>query len=154
MDAMTPEELGEPEVREVAGLRVVGLSGEYTMEQTVEIPKQWGRLNAALDENGWTGATYAVVSRTTPMRYVSGVEVGKLKTLPDDWVEVEVPAQRYAVFAHKGGVEVIRRVWMGLGMHWMEAHKGEVGDGPMVEYYAAMFGMGDDRFEIWVPLRG
>ena len=58
MNMLTLEELGEPSLREGAPLRVVGLAGEYTIEQIGEIPRQWQRFTAELNELGaWKRVT-------------------------------------------------------------------------------------------------
>ena len=155
MEPMTLAELGEPRVVDGAALLIAGISGEYTQQTTSEIPMQWDAINEVLDRLGaFPVATYGVVYRASPMRYVCGLEASKLAALPEGWVEVEVPAQRYAVFGRDGGVEAIRSMWTGLWMNWVPANPGKLSDGPMVEFYAEQFGMGNDHFEIWLPLKG
>jgi predicted transcriptional regulator YdeE len=152
---MTLAELGEPRIIDGAPLRLAGIVGEYTQETMSEIPKQWDGLNIELDRRGILPvATYGVVYRTQPLRYVCGLVGFQLAVLPEGWIRVEVPAQRYAVFARGGGVEAIRSMWTGLWMNWVPANPGKLSDGPMVEFYAERFGMGNDHFEIWLPLKG
>jgi AraC family transcriptional regulator len=154
MEPMTLAELGEPQILDLPTLLVAGTSGEYTQQTTSEIPKQWDAINETLDKlERFPVATYGVVYRDSPMRYVSGLESSKLAKMPEGWEEVKVPAQRYAIFGRDGGVEAIRSMWTGIWMNWIPANAGKLDDGPMVEFYPERFGMGHDRFEIWLPLK-
>ena len=154
MEPMTLAELGHARYVDGEAIEVAGLAGEYTPETIGEIPKQWQRLDAVLDtlEDAPT-ATYGVVYRTQPMRYVCGVEAARLPSLPEGWLREQIPAQRYAVFAHAGGIAAIRRAWAGLWTHWVPLHAEEQSDGPMIEFYPEKFGIQHDRFEIWLPVK-
>jgi len=148
-------ELGAPRIVEGQAMRVVGLSGDYTREQTGEIPKQWERFNAELGRGQVAGQvgewTYGVVFPIAVMRYVSGVEITGDAEVPAGWVEVTVPAQRYAVFSETGGVAMIRRVWVTIFSDWLPKSEMKVADGPMLERYPDdWFQSGD--FEIWIPV--
>jgi predicted transcriptional regulator YdeE len=44
-------------------------------------------------------------------------------------------------------------MWTGLWMNWVPANPGKLSDGPMVEFYAEKFGMGNDHFESWLPVK-
>ncbi len=154
MEPMTLPELGEPRIFEGESFAVAGIEGRYTQAAIVEIPKQWQRLDAVLDTlEGPPRATYGVVYRTQPMRYVCGVDATTLTALPEGWLFDGVPAQRYAAFTGKGGVDVMRRMWPGLFQHWVPLHPDELSEGPMIEFYPEKFGIGHDRFEIWLPLK-
>ena len=154
MEPMTLAELGEPQTIEREAFIVAGLSGEYLQADTGEIPKQWKRLDAILDTlEGAHRATYGVVHRGQPMRYVCGVDTKTLATLPEGWLREQVPGQRYAAFAAAGGIPVIPPMWYGLFKHWVPLHADELSDGPMIEFYPARFGIDHDRFEIWLPLK-
>ncbi len=156
MDMLTLEQLGEPRFLEAATLRVAGLAGEYTMEQIGEIPKQWRRFMAELDELGArTGESYGIVlgERGRPMRYVCGVRALELSRVPKEWETVEIPGQPYAVFAGKGGVRLIRQFWAAIWNVWLPASGRTVREGPMVEWYAPDFdGEAGGAFEIRIPV--
>jgi len=148
--------LAEPGYVDGPAMRVVGLSGEYTREQTGEIPRQWEQFNGELYRAGLPGRvddwTLGVVYPTAPMRYVTGVEIDAAADTPAGWVEVTVPAQRYAVFRETGGVAAIRRVWMTIFSDWLPKSGVKVGEGPMVERYPEDWVTTGD-FEIWIPVR-
>ena len=145
MEPMTLAELGEPRYMEREAFVVAGLADEYTQATTIEIPKQWQRLDAR--------ATYGVVYATQPMRYVCGIDAAAVAHLPEGWLRDAVPAQRYAVFSGQGGIPMMRRMWPGLFQHWVPLHAGKLSDGPRIEFYPEKFGIGHDCFEIWLPLK-
>jgi len=145
-------ELAEPRYVDGAEMRVAGLSGEYTREQTAEIPGQWEQFNGQLERSGLAyDSTLAVVYPLARMRYVSGIEVAPEAALPEGWVEVTVPAQRYAVFAETGGVPSIRRAWVTIFMDWLPKSGTKLTDGPMLERYPGNW-MESGDFEIWIPV--
>jgi len=145
-------ELAEPRYVDGGEMRVAGLSGEYTREQTSEIPKQWDKFNAELFAAGLADDwTYGVVYPLATMRYVTGVVVAQDAVVPEGWVEVAVPAQRYAVFAATGGIAMIRRVWVTIFTEWLPKSGMKPTDGPMLERYPEDWASSGD-FEIWIPV--
>ena len=139
-------------------LRIAGLSGEYTRETTVEIPKQWDDFNAQLAASEYRAveSTYGVVYPMALMRYVSGIELPEGAAVPEPWAEVTVPAQRYAVFAETGGIEAIRAAWQMIFSEWLPKSGLELTpppSGAMLERYPEDWLLSGD-FEIWLPLAG
>jgi AraC family transcriptional regulator len=147
--------LKAPRLVDGAAMRVAGLEGHYTREQTGEIPRQWDRFNPQ-----WVSSplrtpddvTYGVIFASTPMRYVCGVVVSDEAQVPEGWVAVDLPAQSFAVFAETGGVEGLRATWPAIYQQWLPTSGYKQVAGPMLERY-------DDRwadageFEIWVPVQ-
>lgn len=92
-------------------LRLAGLTGRYTPETAVGIPAQWQRFAP------WLGRVPGQVGRDTfgvctdmqgeGFGYVSAVEVASLDGLRPELTAVEIPARRYAVFAHRGPVSTL-----------------------------------------------
>ena len=145
----------QPRLVEMPALRIAGLSGEYTRKTTAEIPKQWDEFNAQLAASEYhaAGSTYGVVYPLARMRYVSGIELADGAAAPEAWVEVTVPAQRYAVFAETGGVEAIRAAWQAIFAEWLPKSGLELTSGAMLERYPEDWLVSGD-FEIWLPLAG
>ena len=147
--------LVEPRYLDGAAMRIVGLSGEYTREQTGDIPKLWEQFNGELYRGNVAGLiddwTLGVVYPSSPMRYVTGVAIDTDALVPEGWVEVTVPAQKYVVFAETGGIPAIRRVWMTIFSDWLPKAEVKVGEGPMIERYPEDWVRSGD-FEIWIPV--
>ena len=154
MDA-EPLKLSEPKFVEGSAMRVAGHRGEYTREQTGEIPRQWDAFNAALYRAEGLGviddSTLGVVYPLTPMRYVTGVAIRPEAAVPEGWIAVTVPAQRYAVFAETGGVPAIRRALVMIFSEWLPKSGRRPADGPMLERYPADW-VTSGNFEIWIPM--
>ena len=143
----------EPRVVDGAQMRLAGLEGNYTREQTTGIPGQWERFNAVLD--GTPGRadeyTYGVVYPTAVMRYLTTIALLDGAALPEGWVEAEIPAWRYAVFAESGGVAGIRQTWQEIFSQWLPQSGMKVAGEPMLERYDDGW-MTTGEFEIWIPV--
>ena len=145
--------LREPKFVDGGRMRVAGFEGFYTREQTAEIPAQWERFNAVLETadgraDEWT---YGVTYPLPVMRYLTAIALEEGAPLPADWVEEEVPARRYAVFAEGGGVEGIRKTWMAIFAEWLPGSGMKVAGEPMLERYDDEW-MRTGEFEIWIPV--
>ena len=144
----------QPRLVETPALRIAGLSGEYTRETTHDISKQWDDFNAQLaasERYRAATATYGVVYPMAIMRYVSGVEIGPIDEVPEPWIDVILPAQRYALFAGTGGVEAIRAAWPAIFADWLPSSGYDLTSGAMIEKYPEDW-LTSGNFEIWVPL--
>ncbi len=136
-------------------LRVVGLAEEYTLQTTYLIPLLWDRFNAQLaasEDHRAAAETFGVVYPLASMRYVCGIELAPEAAVPEPWIEVTVPAQRYAVFAETGGMGAIRGAWMAIFGEWLPKSGLETASGPMLERYPGNW-LASGDFEIWIPLR-
>jgi AraC family transcriptional regulator len=152
MEQGIPIQLAEPTFMDGPAMRVVGLSGEYTRETTDQIPKQWDQFNAQLFAAGLADNwTLGVVYPTAKMRYVSGVEIAADAEPAPEWIEVTVPAQRYAVFAETGGIAMMRRTFVAIFSDWLPKSGVKPTDGPMIERYPEDWSK-TGNFEIWIPV--
>ncbi|HLH02496.1 MAG TPA: GyrI-like domain-containing protein [Bryobacteraceae bacterium] len=143
-------------------LLIAGLRGHFSSSDPTGIPAQWQRLAPHLGSiPGQVGrVAYGVCLATSPgFDYISGVEVREGGSLPDGFQAVEIPAQRYAVFAHEEHVsqlfETISKIWStdlaAAGYRYRQPLPGGVS---FFERYGEGFdpltGRGD--MEIWVPV--
>ncbi len=155
MDAPGFTDLREPVFEERPAMRLAGLSGDFAREQMDQIPALWQRFNAellSLPSGAWVGeATYGVVYPTPIMRYVCAVGLTQAATLPHGWVEENIPARHYAIFAETGGVAAIRRVWPAIFNHWLPHSGRKLAPGALLESYPPSWPQSGD-FEIWIPL--
>jgi AraC family transcriptional regulator len=92
---------------------IAGLESHYDGSTVTNIPAQWQRLTPHLGRiPGQIGSVaYGVVSTMngrTGFDYLRGVEVSDLQALPAAFRHVHLPAERYAVFTHRGHVSGIR----------------------------------------------
>ena len=87
--------------------------------------------------------------------YISGVEVSDFARLPKEFGRLRIPAQRYAVFAHRGHISTIRRVWSTIFNKWLPESGCGLAEGPEFERYGEEFvpATGNGGFEIWIPIK-
>ena len=155
MPALQPRlEAGRP-------MRIAGLQGHYTRDQIDQIPEQWKRLIAMGEIPARVGRVEwaSVVMGPNGADYLSGFEVGSEADLPAEFVSVEIPAHRYAIFPHEGHVSGMRFTFNAIFNEWLPASGYTVAAGPdgipfCLERYGERFNpqTKSDDIEIWVPV--
>ena len=158
-------QLEPPRFENGKALLIAGLRGDYTPETMNDLPAQWQRLAPHLGRiPGQIGrVTYGVSwcpENSQAISYLCGVEVSDFSSLPGEFMIVSIPAQRYAVFSHRGHVSRIRETIEAIGSKWFPESGQEpaarAGEGPdFFERYSEKFdprtGMGG--MEIWIPVK-
>ena len=146
-------------------LLIAGLRSRYTSETMNDIPAQWQRFAPHIGKiPGQVGrAAYGLCFNTLSAKgvdYLTGVEVSSSSGLPDEFNIVTIPAQRYAVFSHRGHVSTLRETCDAIGRTWLPESGHEVarqaaGTPDFFERYGEEFdprtGMGG--IEVWVPIK-
>jgi AraC family transcriptional regulator len=155
------KELAEPRFESRKAFLVAGLSGRYDYESCGGgIPAQWQRFAPYIGNvPGQVGTdAYGVRynSDDNGLDYLCGVEVGEFPQLPPEFSRVRVPANRYAVFTHRGHISAIRSTWSTIWSRWLPTSGHQIADAPDFERYDARFDArsGNGEVEIWVPLKG
>jgi AraC family transcriptional regulator len=159
MDQTLLVELEAPRLENGRALLIAGLGSRYTFETNEGIPAQWQRFGPYIGnipgQVGWT--TYGVCCNSDDagsFEYICGVEVSDFSDLPEELSRIRVPAQRYAVFSHRGHISTIRSTVYTIWNKWLPESGLAVSDVPDFERY-------DDRFdpksgsgvvEIWIPI--
>lgn len=140
---------------------IAGLGERYSCETSAAIPMQWQRFGPYIGNiPGETGdIAYGVCVNGDDagnFDYIAGVEVSNFSDLPRELFRVRVPAQKYAVFAHREHISTIRRTVNTIWNKWLPASGHEVADAPEFERYGREFDprSGDGGLEIWIPVRG
>jgi predicted transcriptional regulator YdeE len=89
-----------------------------------EIAQMWGKLNTRIQEIPISGeCAYGVcfVLNDTfggEFEYVAGFKVEDGAKAPEGMVVVDVPASRYAVFAHRGSIDTLRQTYHDICDVW------------------------------------
>lgn len=152
--------LASPTLTHRSTLLVGGLCERYTMGNTGAIPSQWERFNryAGCIPGVVDGPAYGVCFNfnNNQLDYLSGIEVGALEGLPREFSHVQIPAQRYAIFAVEDNISTIQRVIHTIWNQWLPASGYKATNAPVVECYREAFDplTGDGGFEIWVGIEG
>lgn len=139
---------------------IAGLGERYSCETSAAIPMQWQRFGPYIGNiPGETGdVAYGVCVNGDDagnFDYIAGVEVSDFSDLPRDFYRVRVPAQKYAVFAHREHISTIRRTVNTIWNKWLPASGHEIADAPEFERYGPEFDprSGKGGLEIWIPVK-
>ena len=123
-----------------------GLSERYTPATAGDIPSLWKRVapNLGSIQGQVDHVAYGVVSNMAGadggFDYMAGVEVSQAVALPDGFVNLSIPAHRYAVFAHDGHVSKLKDTIGGIWNDWLPAsgYKTEHDAGPIGKVWTGL----------------
>jgi AraC family transcriptional regulator len=160
MNATHDSPLDPPRFVDSPALFVAGLSERYSYETCAGIPAQWQRFQPHLGRvPGQKGSVaYGVCYNNDDagnIDYMSGVEVEDLGRVPGDLARLRIPAQRYAVFTHRGHISSIRGTWKAIFCDWIPTSGHQTADAPSFERYDERFDAqtGNGTLEIWLPIK-
>jgi len=159
VDQLSPIKLAEPRIVDVDATLFAGLGQRFEYDQMAGIPALWQRFNQHVGSipGEVPGAAYGICTNAdnSGLDYICAVEVKDFADVDRDFMRLRVPAQRYAVFAHKGPIVEIRTVIRAIWGNWLPSSGRETADGPSLERYGKDFDpvTGDGGFEIWVPIK-
>ena len=155
-------ELEAPRFETGPALVIAGLRGHFTMATANGIPAQWQRFVSIGRVPGKIGAVEYGLCFPMPggFDYMCGVEISSVVGLPGEFSQTTIPAQPYAVFAHREHVSKLRNTLDNIWHKWFPSscykHVEPSGGAPaFFERYGERFnpqtGMGD--VEIWMPVQ-
>ncbi|RUU25112.1 AraC family transcriptional regulator [Mesorhizobium sp. M6A.T.Ce.TU.016.01.1.1] len=140
---------------------IAGLGERYSCETSAGIPMLWQRFGPFIGNiPGEIGdVAYGVCVNGDDagnFDYIAGVEVSDFSDLPREFSRARVPAQKYAVFAHRDHISTIRRTVNTIWNKWLPASGHEIADAPEFERYGPEFDprSGNGGLEIWIPVKG
>lgn len=156
-----PAALEPPRFETGRPLLIAGLRGHFTTANWAGIPALWQRFAAYIGNipGQVERVAYGLCfNLSNGIDYVTGVEVSSATGLPAEFITVNIPPQKYAVFAHRGHVSKLHDTMELIGQ-WLQSSgykvvhtKGEAPD--FFERYGEGFnpqtGMGD--IEVWIPI--
>jgi AraC family transcriptional regulator len=152
--------LEPPRFVSAAPMLVVGLSERRSFDAPQEIPAQWQKFMAAYGDIPDKASPIPIgismnMDDDGNFEYVCAVEVAKFSTAPRGLVQLRIPAQTYAVFAHRAHVSKIAATYAAIWNHWLPDHGRVAADGPSIERHLETFdtrtGLGG--VEIWIPVK-
>jgi AraC family transcriptional regulator len=160
MDENLNVQLDPPRIVDGKPLLIAGLNERYGSASGANIPAQWQRFTPRLGHvSGQVGRTaYGLIYNGDDegnYDYLCGVEVADFSRLPDDIDRLRVPAQRYAVFAHRGHISGIRSTWNTIWTKALPESGYDLVDAPAFERYGEEFDgtTGAGGLECWVPIK-
>jgi AraC family transcriptional regulator len=153
-------DLAPPRFETTEPMRFAGLVERYECQATAGIPDQWQRFAPYLCTMAKRvgKAAYGVVfhfDSDSNFDYMCGVEVSDASDLPKGITSLQTPAQKYAVFAHKGHISGIRAVIAAIWSTGIPESGLKVAEAPTLERYGPEFNpmTGLGGFEIWIPIQ-
>jgi AraC family transcriptional regulator len=162
-DKTPSEELEQPRFEDGKPMLLAGLRDYYRVATMSEIPGLWKRFAPYIGRvpGQVGGVTYGVCFPSSDgFDYMAAVEVRSSEGLPDEFSVVTMPAERYAVFSHKGHVSKLPETCRAIEREWLPRSRyslalGTPGSPGFFERYGESFdpkiGAGD--VEVWVPIR-
>ena len=113
------------------------------------------------EAKGMIGKASFGVSETTmdvdgKFTYLAGVQVPNSSNLPAGFTAIQIPARRYAVFAHGGHVSELSEAIMKVLGEWLPASSYRPDGQPgLIEVYGEAFDpqTGHGGMEIWVAIK-
>lgn len=157
----------EPKIVELEGFTVVGM--KYIGDnKNQEIAQLWGECNKQCGDGGkcgrhanakpdspCLGVCSMVPGEKEKFEYIVGVMVEKSDHAGEGYVTKAVPAQKYAVFTHKGSLETLKDTFSYAYSTWLPNSGYELGDGPDLEWYDERFKdfAPDSEFDIMIPIK-
>src|SRR5690349_9372984 len=114
-------QLDQPRFQDAKALLIAGVRQEYKPETMNQIPDQWKRFMPHIGKvPGQIGRiTYGLCYlNKDSIGYLAGVEVSSCDGLPSELTCAEVPAQRYAVFTHRGHVSQLWETCEAIQNQW------------------------------------
>jgi len=157
-------QLEPPRMENGKALRIAGLRDHYTSETMMKLPEMWQRFAPRIGNvPGQVGmVAYGLCfNALSPdgMDYLAGVEVSSISDLPDEFSVSTIPAQKYAVFSHRGHVsklyETLHTIHKWLPGSGLQVSGGSASAPDFFERYCEEFdprtGMGG--MEVWVPIK-
>ncbi len=159
MDSNTAVKLAPPHIESMPPRKFAGLIQRHDMNQTNTIPAQWQRLQPYLGNvpGAVPGAAYGITTEGDAQfcTYLCGVEIGASAELPPEFVAIDVPARRWARFAHRGHISTIRSTIRAIYDGWLpDSGERQAEWASFVEYYGPDFNplTGLGTVEIWIGL--
>ncbi|MEO0537080.1 MAG: AraC family transcriptional regulator [Cyanobacteria bacterium P01_A01_bin.123] len=155
----TPK-LQKPRIESLSQKRMIGILDRYDCKSPAGIPDQWQRFQQYLgDISGQVGQdAYGICfnfDEDSKFDYLTGVETSEKGIVPFGLLYMNLPSQKYAVFAHGGHIAEIRAVIAAIWSAGLPESGLEAAQGPTLEKYGSGFdpetGLGG--YEIWVAVK-
>ena len=141
-------------------MRVAGFAERYTFQTNQGIPSLWQRFAPHIghipgQRGGYTYGVVADFEEDCSFGYLAGVEVSPTADLDEGMGYIDVPAQRYAVFDHKGHISTMRRTAYSIWAQYLPNSALVPTGGPSFERYGAEHDpqTGHGLVEVWTPIR-
>ena len=161
MDTTPLPKLEEPRFETTPAMLMAGLQQTYSYGGNAGIPSQWQQFNVYFGEipsqigNVAYGICTQADGQDGSFQYMTAVEVRATDGLPAGFQSLKLPAQTYAVFAHRGHISSIQATCHAIFAEWLPASGYKHAGLPdLMERYDDRFDVrtGTGLTEIWIPV--
>jgi AraC family transcriptional regulator len=148
-----------PRFEDRAAFKVAGFNRRFSMQNTAGIPGLWQSFNQYIGSipGEVPGVAYGVNHNVDgdSFDYLCGVEVRSASDLPQGFIVLEVPSNRYAIFHHGGHVTDIHAIMRAIFSDWLPRSGHQAAAAPLFEHYGREFEprTGAGGFDVYVPLK-
>lgn len=157
----------EPVYKDFEGAVIIGLASGFAEGAHKEIGQLWDRFNARESEvkNVKSGRAFGLCMASHPdvskkdgqtFVYMAGLPVSKVESIPTGMTTCEIPKGKYAVFTHKGSLDMLPHTVNYIWGTWMpknvEAYQHK--DALDFELYDERFSpeTRSGEFDIYIPI--
>jgi AraC family transcriptional regulator len=147
-----------PRFSDRKAFKVAGFS-RFSMPDTTGIPGLWRSFGQHIGyiPGEVPGVAYGVCynADSDSFDYLCGVEVLSSSDLPQGFIVLEVPSNRYAIFHHGGHVTDIHAIMRAIFSDWLPTSGHQAAAAPVLERYGPEFDprTGAGGFDVYVPLK-
>jgi AraC family transcriptional regulator len=159
MSTATVTELDSPRFESRPQIQFAGLAERHNCQSPTGIPDQWQRFAPHIGRiPGQAGyVAFGVCYNFDPdgnFDYMCAVEITGNPDLPAGFTTLDVPAQRYAVFLHRGHIAGIRSTMTAIWNQGIPKAGLKPLNAPSFERYGPEFNpqTGLGGLEVWVPI--
>lgn len=163
LDPKTEITLGAPTIEHRPALRLAGIMGRHKLPLGPSIPAQWqrfshyvGNVDGAVDDRSTYGTCGRYFAEDGTTEYICAMEVQAGAELPPEFIEIVVPAQRYARLTHRGHITTIFSTLDSIFSEWLPSSGYRKKNAPhsYIEHYDDGFNprTGLGSLGIWIAL--
>lgn len=159
----------QPVIKEISDTKIIGIRGKSTVMNNV-IPKMWNDFNPQIPQiesrtlqlRGYgiceVDPDYNMYefNEDTEFNEIVGVEVENYDKIPPGMAAKTLSGGKYAIFTHKGSVELLRMTYQYIWGTWIICSKCEIDLRDDFEFYDERFlGPNNDKseFDIYIPVK-
>jgi AraC family transcriptional regulator len=147
------------ETFKIIGLRYYGENKNQEIQQlwNVFLPRLES-IKSRINQSVSYGICYPVEGENNDaaFEYIAAVEVSDFDDLPAEMVGRTIPAQKYAVFTHKGPVDKILETYQAIYAVWQPKSGCQLKKAPDFEYYDERFNPDNpevSELDIYIPVK-
>ena len=148
-----------PRFEDRKAFKVVGFNRRVSMQNTAGIPALWQSFGQYIGSipGEVPGVAYGVCYNQDggSFDYLCGVEVRSASDPPHEFVTLEVPPNRYAIFHHGCHITDIHAIMRAIFSDWAPVSGRQIAAAPLFERYGPEFDprTGAGGFDVYVPLK-